>query len=145
MEKCICKGARSPLKAFDLDFVKFWHPYFCLTDKTIRELAIKEFFSAEDLIKLIELGCCKCDDLIDRLCKLHEIEKKEKVITMEKFRYSCLFCDKQIKAKNRFKVHLQSHTREWFCEPCNQVIRRCDIDRHNKTRKHLENSAKKAK
>lgn len=142
------------LKSFGRCFVEFWHEYFLSTGLQVRDLPIKQFMSATDLLSLWDLSSCTCSNLIKNLysstlsceycrkkytsrTRLNAHIYHHKLRKMRRF--ECPFCLKNFEAKVGLLRHMELHTAEYTCEPCKQALHALDIERHNKTRKHLEN------
>lgn len=141
-------------KNLDPCFVKFWHAYFQSTGLAVRDIPIKYFLSAADLVELCDLSlcCCKnlpeqlwpeekfrcfhCDKLFDSKSTLvaHMITHKPKV----PHRFECVFCLKCSMTKSALTRHMELHTREYQCEICDQTLQSYDVERHKMTKKHLK-------
>lgn len=144
------------LKNYGQDFVEFWHEYFRSTGKHVRDLPIKHFLSAMDLLNVRELWMCKCDDIIEKLypvltcadcdrtfstnkcLKVHKCWKLEQNYKS----FECMLCDKSYSSKKWLQRHLERHTKEYKCEVCNQTLHQIYIGRHETTKKHLNNLKK---
>lgn len=66
--KCELACRKHPkFKTFGRHFVEFWHDYFLSTGISVRDLPIKSFLSAVDLVKLCDLSACSCKNLVKNL------------------------------------------------------------------------------
>lgn len=142
-------------KLFGRPFLEFWREYFLSNDIRLRDLPIKYYMSAADLVRLYDLSICTCNDLVENLfgtkkyqcqhcsnefntswaLKQHMLMHRVK----DKHRFGCIFCHKILRHKSSLKYHLSLHTMEDVCEICDQVLPHHNMERHVKTRKHLKN------
>lgn len=141
-------------KSLGRDFVEFWNKYFQSTAIRVRELPIKYFLSAVDLVNLCELSECCCENLLEKLfpdsnryscndcqkrfatksaLQLHEMKHNR---ALKKPRFECVFCQKNLKSKFALLRHTELHTKEYKCEVCDQVLHHKDCLRHSETTKH---------
>lgn len=136
------------------DFVEFWYEYFRSTGKHVRDLPIKHFLSAMDLVNVRELWMCKCDNLIEKCFKVSTCTDCDQTFPTKKVhkclnkklnrkQFECMLCYKSYSSRNWLRRHLERHTKEYKCEVCNQPLHEYDIGRHETTKKHLNNLKKK--
>lgn len=138
------------IKKVDHKFVQFWYKYFQSTGKQVRDLPIKYFMSALDLVHLCNLKTCTCANLLEQLygdAKYYEncykaIQLEAHALKNEhtiKQRFDCVFCMKNFSQKTNFIRHMQLHTEEYKCIICNQVLNDFGFERHFQTVNHLKN------
>lgn len=152
----------SKFKSFGRRFIEFWHGYFQSTGRTVRDLPIKHFLSAVDIVKLCELSACTCKDLVDTLfpasaficnyCQqsfatISELnvhsgnrelsQPQQQQHQQQRKQFQCVFCAAKLKSKNGLIRHMELHTREYECQICKKPIHAYDVDRHNTSRDHL--------
>lgn len=145
--------SHSKFKSLDRYFVEFWHEYFRSTGHHVRDLPIKYFLSATDLLHLCDLTSCTCSNLIEKLyppvnkCEVCRKKFASRVLLerhmyhhkLKKERFECVFCMKTFQSKLGQLRHIELHTADYRCEPCNKPCHSFDIERHNATKKHLKN------
>lgn len=156
----------SYFKSFGRRFVEFWHGYFQSTGIPVRDLPIKNFLSAVELVKLCDLSACNCKNLVKNLfpdpsfvctyCqnsfstmaelnmhiaemnKRMEMKKKKKQShKQQQKQFQCIFCTKCLVSKISLIRHMELHTKEYECTICNKAFTLSDIDRHKSSRLHL--------
>lgn len=155
-----CKK-HSKFKSFGRRFIEFWHEYFQSTGISVRDLPIKCFLSAVDLVKLCDLSTCNCKNLVKTLypdpsfvcnyCRksfstLTELDrhvaemenKKSPPSNQQRKRFQCVFCTKYLLTKVSLIRHMELHTKEYECKICKKAVHLFDIDRHKTTRSHLK-------
>lgn len=145
------------LKSHDRYFVEFWHEYFQSTGQNVRDLPIKYYMSAVDLLILCDLSACTCSNLIEKLypqkkypCRvcqksflsMSELESHMNQHKLKTQRNECLFCSNCFTTKNTLLRHMELHTAENTCDACNKAFHLFDFERHLKTRKHMKNVAR---
>lgn len=150
------------LKNLDRDFVEFWYEYFQSSGSHVRDLPIKYYLSAMDLVHLCDLTSCKCRNLLGILyksvtyrckyCQKTFSSQRELMAHVSKYkseakRYECVFCVKHFEQKVALLRHMELHTKEYECKICNQALHAFDFERHLLTNKHLRNvrNAKRSK
>lgn len=141
-QNCVCRKYWRRFKLFDFKFLQFWHNYFRSTGQSVKSMPIKYFISARELVKLIEISKCKCDDLIERLQpegKRYAPKELEIPSKME-----CVFCGKNYLNESTLVLHMEIHLGH-HCIACNKTYRSFDMERHFQTRKHLKNVAQNCK
>lgn len=152
-----CKK-HSRFKSFGRCFIEFWHEYFQSTGLTVRELPIKYFLSAVDIVKLCDLSACTCEDLVKTLypepsfvcnyCQksfstvaeldVHVAKTENKSQRQQQLeQFQCAFCAKNLRTKIGLIRHLELHTREYECEICKKAVTLFDVDRHKTSLGHL--------
>lgn len=150
----LSKTMHSRFKHYDPCFVKFWHNYFQSTGSAVRDLPIKYFLSAAELVDLCDLSLCCCKDLLEKLWpeekfRCFHCDKKFNSNSMlrahikehksrNQNRFECVFCSKCTVTKVALTRHMELHTREYQCNICKQPLQSYDVDRHNQTKKHLQ-------
>lgn len=147
-------------RGYGKHFVEFWHGYFRSTGRHIRDLPIKNFLSAIDLVNVRDLWSCSCDDLIEKIFAFdcpdchkyfstkrtlqnHRCSKKVRTKNTDE-PFECCFCEKSFSNKDKLLRHTIVHTAEHYCDVCQQSLHQYDLERHAKTKKHLNNLSKKA-
>lgn len=145
------------IKNYGQEFVEFWHEYFRSTGKHVRDLPIKHFLSAMDLMNVRELWMCKCDGLIEKLYPIFFCADCDRTFSTKQYlkvhkcwnseqspkAFECMLCNKSYSSKSWLHRHLERHTKEIHkCEVCNQLLHQFDIIRHEATKKHLKNLKK---
>lgn len=163
--KLACKK-HSKFKSFGRCFIEFWHEYFQSTGISVRDLPIKYFLSAVDLVKLCDLSKCDCKDLVKNLypdpsfecnycqksfstkseLKSHVAETENKMksklkshqLKQQQKHFQCVFCAKFLGTKVSFIRHMELHTKEHECRICKKAMHFFDLERHKSTRGHLE-------
>lgn len=159
--KCmVSKTMHNQFKRFGREFVEFWHEYFQSTGKSVRNLPIKYFLSAADLVNLCDLAPCYCDDLLEKLypeisehcCDhCHQVFQSKSELKVHKLehiqpkKFECVFCTKFYTSKLALIRHLELHTREFHCEICDQPVNANDVERHKRTTKHFKMAMKWSK
>lgn len=156
--KCILgNNMHGRFKSFGRCFIEFWHNYFQSSGVCVRDLPIKHFLSAVDLVNLCDLSTCCCKNLPQKLfpdkkkywcshcqkslptesaLKVHEAKHK-----LEKPRFECVFCMKNSGTKVALLRHMELHTKEYECKICQQPLHWKDFERHKTTNKHLKRVA----
>lgn len=134
-----CKK-HSKFKSYGRRFIEFWHEYFQSTGISVRDLPIKGFLSAIDLVKLNDLSVCSCKNLVKTLypdpsficnyCQksfstmtelnLHLAEMKISPLPpphlhQQKKRFQCFFCTKCLVSKATLLQHMERHTKNYEC------------------------------
>lgn len=140
-------------KSFGRYFVEFWNEYFQSTGKCVRDLPIKHFLSAVELVNLCDLSQCCCKNLLAKLYKEKQFRCQhcEKSFSteaalrwhrsqheLEKPRFDCVFCPRNFATKVAVLRHMELHTNDYTCEVCQQALHYKDYERHKKTTKHLK-------
>lgn len=154
----------SKFKSFGRRFVEFWHDYFLSTGLSVRDLPIKKFLSAVDLVKLCDLSECSCKNLVKNLfpdpsfactyCQnsfstmtelnMHVAEMKQRMEQQKKQsqqqqkQFQCVFCSKKLISKNALVRHIELHTKEFECKICNRAFTMPDVERHKVSQLHLK-------
>lgn len=129
-------------------FVEFWYGYFRSTGLRVRDLPVKHFMSAVELVTLSELATCTCKNLLSKLypekayCNICEIgfpSEAELKMHMRKheLRLECMFCPKDFGSKCALLRHVEIHTEEYKCKLCSTPLNAFDLVRHNNSKKHL--------
>lgn len=158
--KLACKK-HSKFKSFGRRFIGFWHEYFQSTGTSVRDLPIKCFLSAVDLVKLCDLSACNCKNLVKILfpdpsfvcnycqktfptmieMEMHVAEMKMKIASQSNQRrkqFQCVFCTKYLLSRATLIRHMELHTSDYECKICKKSVNSFDIDRHKTTRAHLK-------
>lgn len=91
--KCNLACRKHPkFKSFGRRFVEFWHDYFQATGISVRDLPIKSFLSAVDLVKLCELSACNCKHLVKNL--------------FPDPTFACKYCQNSFSTLTEFNMHV---------------------------------------
>lgn len=138
-------------KKMDRCFIQFWYEYFQSSKNGVRDLPIRFFLSAPELVDLCELSMCRCKNLVEKLfpgekfvckyCKesfssLAKLENHNKQHKLEMNNFDCVFCTKSYPSRYTLIRHIELHTKEYECEVCGKAFHMYDLERHLKTRKH---------
>lgn len=137
-QNCVCRKNWRKFHNFNFDFLQFWHNYFRSTGHSVKSMPIKYFISARELLKLVEISKCKCDDLIERLKPKERIPSEEIAIPSK---MECVFCGRAFSIEATLILHMEIHLDAHHCGACNTSYRTYDIERHRQTKKHLKNVA----
>lgn len=155
------KMKHKSFRSYGRRFVEFWHGYFRSTGLHIRDVPIKYYLSAADLVNLQDLCLCTCDDLIEKIftfecsecrkcfpseyslrehtCKYNG---KDRTVIKKDRPFECIFCDTSFQTKENLLRHTERHTGDYECKVCNQSLHQFGIKSHNQTKKHLNNVRK---